>query len=186
MVSRAHSIVGYNPDGRPEYDFYPTPAYVTQELLRREVFSTYVWEPACGDGSMSEVLRAYNYIVQSTDIADYGYTRGLPGFDFLESKVSLAPSIVTNPPFKLFYEFVDHAWNDLKVDHLALFGKLSALEGDKRSRLFEQTHLETVWVFRKRVTLTRNGEPSRNGGMIAFAWYVWTRGYNGSPRIGWI
>ncbi|MDE8344167.1 MAG: hypothetical protein POG24_10155, partial [Acidocella sp.] len=37
-------------------DFYPTPGWATYALINSEQFEGDIWEPACGDGSMSEVL----------------------------------------------------------------------------------------------------------------------------------
>ena len=56
QIDVAHSIQGVS-KGRPDGDFYPTPPYATQELLKREVFCGSIYEPACGDGAISEVLK---------------------------------------------------------------------------------------------------------------------------------
>lgn len=185
---QAQSIVGTSP-GRPENDFYPTPAYVTQALLDREKFNGMIWECACGDGSMSDVLIDNGYEVFSTDIVDRGYKNQNEIADFLVvayPQFKRIPNIITNPPFKLSEKFVDNAINYWKCDKLALLCKLIFLEGQTRSRLLEKTPLKFVHVFRKRIKLTRNGEPIKGGGMIAFAWFVWERGYKDYPRIDWI
>jgi len=179
----AQSIVGTSP-GRPKGDFYPTPAYVTEALLSQEDFDGSVWECACGDGAMSIVLKKAGYFVVSTDLFDRGY--GATGVDFLKTDALLCPNIVTNPPFSLAEAFVEHAIFDLNVNKLALFAKLAFLEGQKRTALLVKTPLKDVYIFRKRVTLTRNGEKQRSTGMLAFAWYVWEYGFAGKPRISWI
>lgn len=183
---RSQSIVGVSP-GRPDGDFYPTPPEVTRALLRVEPFfpGQYIWEPACGNGAMSEVLKSTGLVVYSSDLNDHGY--GGTGMDFLDMDSKLPDTvIVTNPPFKLASEFIDHAINDLHVEKLCLLMKLSALEGSRRARLLEETGLSRVWVFRNRIQLTRNGEAMRGGGMIAFAWFVWDKDCEGKPEIGWI
>lgn len=38
-------------------DFYPTPEWATQVLIDNERFEGKIWECACGDGAMSEVLK---------------------------------------------------------------------------------------------------------------------------------
>ena len=38
-------------------EFYPTPAWVTRGLLSVEKFRGSVWEPACGSGAISDVVR---------------------------------------------------------------------------------------------------------------------------------
>jgi len=167
-------------------DFYPTPEIATNSLL--SIFKPVgtVWECACGNGAISEVLEMKGYNVISTDLYDHGY--GKTGVDFLKTNVLDydIPTLITNPPFNLANDFIDHAINTLKIKNMALLLKLQALEGDKRSKLLEETKLSSVNVFRKRLSLTRNGEKMKNSGMIAFAWFVWEDGYQGSPIIRWL
>jgi hypothetical protein len=93
---RAIHVSGYEREGR---DFYATPPWVTEALLRHVRFRGAVWEPCCGDGAMSSVLADHGYDVVSTDLVDRGF--GTPGVDFLAShSVPLGcRSIVTNPPY---------------------------------------------------------------------------------------
>jgi hypothetical protein len=59
---------------RVERDFYPTPAWVIEALAEHvDLVGLRVWEPACGDGRMSEALKAAGSSVQSSDIQNYGY-----------------------------------------------------------------------------------------------------------------
>ena len=177
----AQSIVGTSA-GRNEHDFYPTPAYVTEDLFTKEKFTGTIWECACGDGSMSEVLLKHTNLVISSDLIDRGY--GEVGLDFLTSKRK-CDNIITNPPFKLAEDFVYHAM-DCATQKVALFLKLIFLEGQSRKKLFAATPLKNVYVYSKRVQLTRNGIKMENGGMIAFAWFVWDKSYKGKPTIDWI
>lgn len=182
-VKKAQSIVGTNNDGgRPDNDFYPTPPDGTLGLLKKEFFVGDIWECACGNGAMSRVLESEGYKVISTDLEPRGYGTKQ---DFLTTKTLLAPNVVTNPPFKLAKEFVDHAL-ELGCDTTAMLCKLAFLEGQDRGEWFPTTPLRSVYVFSKRLLMTRNGETPRGTGMIAFAWFVWERGYSGQPRIGWI
>ena len=95
-VVRAIHNSGY---AREAQDFYATPDWVTEALLRHTRFRGRVWEPCCGDGAMSRVLMAHGYEVTSTDIADRGF--GTPDVNVLTC--SRPPegcrSIVTNPPY---------------------------------------------------------------------------------------
>ncbi len=179
----AQSIVGFRPGGRPENDYYPTPEYAVKALLEKEQFEGAIWEPACGLGDISRVLSDSGYQVISTDLVDMGFGRG--GRDFLKETYLLAPNIITNPPYKLAGQFVQHAI-DLRVEKAAFLLKLSFLEGVGRRGLFHYNPPAWIYVFSKRLQLTRNGEKYRNRGMIAFAWFVWVRGYHGSPMVGWI
>ena len=182
-VKQAQSIVGTSP-GRPNDDFYPTPPEATKALLDIWKFKNNIWECACGDGAMSNVLNDYGYNVISTDKYNHGY--GTPGIDFLTVTNRYADTIITNPPFKRAEEFIYHAY-EIGINNMALFLKLSFLEGQKRKKMFERLPFTKAFVFSKRLTLTRNGEPSRNGGMIAYAWYLWDFSFTDcESRIGWI
>ena len=131
---------------------------------------------------MSRVLEAAGYNVISTDLEPRNYGAQL---DFLEARQLLAPNVVTNPPFKIALEFVEHALN-LGAEKVALLCKLAFLEGSKRATWLENSPLKNVWVFKSRLTLYRDGIKMTNSGMIAFAWFVWERGYTGKPVIGWV
>ena len=73
-----------------------------------------------------------------------------------------------------------------------MFGKLQALEGIKRATFLQTTPLKTVYVFRKRQQLLPNGKDfkeltgRKSANTMAFAWYVWEKGYTGKPQIEWI
>ena len=74
-----------------------------------------------------------------------------------------------------------------------MFGKLVALEGQKRATFLETTPLKTVYVFKKRQQPFRNGreiDPATGkkwvGNTMAFAWFVWEIGYGGEPIIKWL
>lgn len=180
--SRAHSLVGDHPEGRPKNDFYRTPTEATLALLAKEKFTNSVWESACGDGAISKVLLKKEFKVVSTDIEPRGFGDQL---DFFFAPALLAPTIITNPPFYLAQQFAERALA-LGCEKLALFEKLAFLEGQERSLFLEKSHLKRVWVFSYRLTLTRGDEVYDNGGMISFAWYIWERGYRGETQVGWI
>jgi hypothetical protein len=96
---------------RQEQNFYPTPAWVTEALLRTVRLPKGIWEPCCGDGAMARVLESHGHHVVGTDLVDRGYGEG--GRDFLmESRLpDSVTAIVTNPPYgrTLLPRFVDHA-----------------------------------------------------------------------------
>lgn len=97
--------------GNTEYeriksDYYPTPPEATIALIKFLQLSkgTKIWEPACGEGYMSEVFGKYGYEVISTDINDTGY--GTSGVDYLNADLTECDWIITNPPFKISAEFI--------------------------------------------------------------------------------
>lgn len=191
-MSRAEAIQsrswvrGIIPDAanREKDDFYPTCPEGTRALLAVETFKGPIWEPACGDGAISKVLEAAGHEVVSTDLVNRGY--GTPRVDFLMEQKLLAPNVITNPPFKYCQEFVAKAL-DLGARKVAMLCRLAFLEGKARREMFESTPIARVWVFSSRLNLSRatHGKTGA-GGMIAFAWFVWERGYRDMPRLGWI
>jgi len=174
-------LTGSSEKDRETQDFYPTPSYATLELLKREKFEGSIWECACGDGAISKLLPQNNKII-SSDIINRGY--GETEVDFLNTYKQVN-NIVTNPPYKLAQEFIEHALKcaDKKVIMLL---KLNFLEGQKRYKLFKDTPLKTVYVFSKRLSFDKGDEKSKGNGLLAYAWYVWEQGFKSSPTIEWI
>jgi hypothetical protein len=70
---------------RQEHDYYATEPKAVEILLEQEQFSPYVWECACGEGHISEVLKSHGYKVKSSDLYDRGYD-GTEIIDFLTVK----------------------------------------------------------------------------------------------------
>ena len=101
------SIVGSsrNNGDREKDDFYPTPPYVVEELLKRETFEGNIWECACGEGDISKVFIIKGYDVISTDLVYRGYGEQL---NFLQNDL-VADNIITNPPYKDALEFIVQA-----------------------------------------------------------------------------
>ena len=94
--SFASKIVGGNPAGkRHETDFYPTPPEATEAILRFLSLpkSTVIWEPACGECDMVNVMKSCGYSVIATDLS--------LGHDFLTAPLPECDWIITNPPFSL-------------------------------------------------------------------------------------
>lgn len=182
-----------DPVNRPVLDFYRTPPVATRRFLDAERIPGPVWEPACGDGAISEVLVERGYDVVSSDVEDRGY--GTCGVDFLSPLLGDEPagpfrSIVTNPPYVLCEEFARRGLELVRPGgKLALLCRLLWLEGKGRRSFFEGSPLARVLVYSGRINVSRNGDDygdGGEGGMIAFAWFVWEPGRSGPPTIGWL
>jgi len=168
-------------------DFYPTPEWATHALMKREPFPGDIWEPACGKGDMSKVLLQYQP-TYSSELETGEDIYGNGGVDFLKTNKEDVANIISNPPFKLAKEFIEHA-KENATHKIAMFLKIQFLEGIGRYDFFQDKKypLKKVWVFSKRVTLYKDGE--RNGmgtGTMCFAWFVWEKTHKGEPSIGWI
>lgn len=167
-------------------DFNPSPPEAGHRLLDVEAFSGGIWECACGDGALSKVFLDRGHTVESTDLHDRGF--GLGRVDFLMERRLLAPNIVTNPPFKLAQEFIEHAL-DLGAVKVAMLLRLQFLETPGRQEMFERTPFKKMWVFSKRLPMMHSegydGDRLKSS-ILAFAWFVWERGHNGPATIGWL
>jgi hypothetical protein len=175
----------YNPNEaqtRDPNDFYRTPEVATLSILSREHFGQTIWEPCCGDGAISRVLKAAGYKVYSSDLIDRGYGHVA---DFLTPTRRMVDSIVTNPPFSLAEQIVRKALQ-CTTFKVAMFLRLSFLESARRYPLFQETPLKTVYVFSNRLSLYPGDQPNRGGGSLAFAWFIWEHSYVGKPQIDWI
>lgn len=173
---------------RETNDFYATDPKALELLLELEAFSPYVWEPACGQGHLSEVLKAHGYKVKSSDIIDRGYP-GTEKLDFLQVPSQTGPSrdIITNPPYKLAKEFVKHAL-DISMDStkVAMFLKVQFLEGKERRKLFEKYPPKVIYVSSSRLICAMNGAFEKaSSSAVAYAWFIWEKGYKGNTIVRW-
>lgn len=171
-----------------KHDYYATDPAAVEALLEREYFSHWIWEPACGGGHISEILRQHGFYVRSTDIVDRGYVHQSGCINFLESMERDPFDIITNPPYKYAAEFAEHAL-DLAVHNgeVAMFLKLTFLEGAKRKALFDKYPPRIIYIFRNRIDCWKNGiEPEKPPKAVCYAWFVWEKGYTGRPAIDWI
>jgi len=161
---------------RAVLDRYETPEWVTQALLPHLIAVDEVWEPACGSGRMAWVLRTHGLKVRSTDIET--------GTDFLVETLRV-PAIVTNPPYGLAEQFIQHALR-LTCAQKGLVGMLLRTDYDHaktRRHLFGDCP-----TFAKKVVLTRRirwfedstGNPSFN-----HAWFVWDWQHQGPPVLAY-
>lgn len=162
-----------------------------------------VWEPACGDGSLSKWLEAHNHDVLNTDLVDRGYGEG--GIDFLQTyydkegylvlrddiflgrkalKYLHTPfDILTNPPYSKAKEFILHALDMIPEDgRVIMFLKTTFLEGKERKRLiYDVNPPRWVFQFSERILCAKNGdfESMRRevGSAVGYAFMVWNK-YN--------
>ena len=172
---------------REVHDYYATDPKSVEALLRHEKFAPKIWEPACGEGNISKTLVKHGYEVRESDIID---RMGNEVKDFLFfNDETFDGDIVTNPPYSKAKEFVEQS---LKViprgNKVAMFLKLTFLEGKARRELFRIAPPEKVLVFSERQACMKNNNIERygSGSAMCFAWFIWTKGFQGSPIIDWL
>jgi type I restriction-modification system DNA methylase subunit len=156
---------------RRELDFYPTPREVTVALLDfLQLNPCKVWEPACGNGAMSKVIREYGHEVIETDIIN--------GFDYLQTSIK-SDAIITNPPFNLSAEFIQKAINE--ADLVAMVLKSQYWHAKKRLDLFFQNPPAYILLLTWRPDFM-NGE-SGGSPTMEVIWTVWIKGNTDAKYI---
>lgn len=188
-IFAAHGASNHVAADRAENDYYATEPKATTLLLQKEKFAPTIWECAVGGGHIAEILKSHGYKVLCSDIIDRGYP-GTIVFDFLQNiSIDNDFDIITNPPYKYAQEFVEKALQCISDKHkVAMFLKLTFLEGKKRKRLFENTPPARIYVSSSRLNCVRNGDFSTKvpSSAVAYAWFVWEKGFKGKPTIDWI
>lgn len=169
-------------------DYYATDPIAIDNLLSVEMFDQNIWESACGDGHLSKVLKHRGYIVFESDIVKR--YDDVVRLDFLTPEAYEYKGkfdIITNPPYRYALEFCEQAIKLCK-NKVAMFLKLQFLEGKKRYEFFKTYPPSRVWVYSWRIQCAKNGDFDglKNTSAQAYAWYIWERGFHGSPKIGWI
>lgn len=171
-------------------DFFPTPPWATRALMEKVLSESYwfgvnttCWEPACGEGHMSKVLKEYFSEVISTDIANYGYGGRM---DFLghPGETLGADWIITNPPFNLAERFAARR----NGCSMALLVRTAWLEGSGRyERLFSVDPPSIVAQFTERVTMVK-GKLAGKGvsSATAYCWVVWAQEKAQQTLLRWI
>jgi hypothetical protein len=194
-VSRSIHRSGYD---RRVHDFYATPDWVTEALLRHVQFRGRVWEPCCGTGAITTVLQRHGYDVISTDIADRGF--GTPGVDFLSCQAvpEGCRALVTNPPYgstpsdkgqeksaMAMLRFVDHALRltGSVQGQLALLVRFQWVAGQRAAALMSASPFAAVIALTHRIQWFDRGE-STNISQHHHAWVVFDHAHpTGQPPI---
>ena len=132
-------------------------------------------------------MEKHGYHVVSTDLVYRGF--GFPEpVDFLQTNQLFDGDIITNPPYKYALDFVRKALDSVKPGRkVAMFLKLQFLEGKTRKQFFLDNPPRTVYVSASRLVCAINGEFGKiSSSAVAYAWFVWEKGFSGDPVIKWI
>jgi hypothetical protein len=172
-------------------DLYETPPVAVHALLKVEPLPRVIWEPACGPGSIVNVLRSAGHRVYASDLVSYGCPESDSRIDFLMERSTPhgVEAIVTNPPYKIAGDFVAHAFA-LGIPKVVMLLRLLFLESACRSSVLDGGSLARVYPFANRLPMMhRDGwEGPKARSAFAFAWFVWEVGHQGRAevqRISW-
>lgn len=161
MKDAAWIVGAHSVDGRRAGDFYPTPTDVTQALMNFLDLptGTTIWEPACGKGDMTSVIRANGYNCIGTDI--------LFGEDFITvDQKEPFDWIITNPPFSIADKFIERAAKIGKP--FAFLLKSQYWHAVKRYDLFLNHRPSYVLPLTRRPDFTGKG-----ASLMDVVWVVW-------------
>ena len=168
---------------RELHDFYATDPIAAEWLIQLEELNHNIYECACGQGHLAKVFENHGFNVKATDLVNRGYGQG--GVDFLACEEKFDGDIVTNPPYSMAQEFIEHSLflvND--GNKVCMFLKVQFLEDKQRRHLFEQFPPKRVWVSSSRIACIKNGVEVCSA-IQAYAWYVWEKGYQGDTVLKW-
>lgn len=172
---------------REKNDFYATDPRAMHDLLKYEKFNKNIWEPACGEGNLSKVLKEYGYNVYSTDLIDRGYQD--KQLNFLESSEKFQGDIITNSPFKYTNEFILKSLESIETgSKVAMFLKVSYLTGKKRYKeIYSKFPPTKIYVYSTRISCAKNNRPELfKGGAVDYAWFIWEKGQFAPTELKWI
>lgn len=183
-------------EDREENDFYATDPKALEVLLDKLKkdgieLSGSIWEIACGKGHLSRVLEERGYSVFNTDLIDRGYENFHLAKDFFEFKNEYDGDILTNPPYKLATQFVNHSLELVSDNrYVIMFLPVQFLESQKRYEdLFKNNSPKYVYVFVKRVDTAMNGDFTKYkkcGPTRCYTWMIWQKGFKGEPTLRWL
>lgn len=181
---------------REDNDFYATDPKALRlflEKLKEDniVLNKYIWECASGLNHLANTLKEYGYIVTSTDLIDRGCQDKVLDFLTVEFNTKKPITILTNPPYKFATDFIYKAL-DLIEDkqYVIMLLKVQFLEGKARKKLFKKYPPKYIYIHSERQLCAKNGdfETMRKGGgsAVAYAWFMWEKGYKGETLCRWI
>lgn len=174
---------------RQREDYYATEPKAAELLLQEVPELNNIWECACGEKHLAGVFEKAGVLGRASDLID---RCGNEIQDFLAiDNLHWDGDIVTNPPYKYAQEFVEKALQIIDVGRLVCtFLKVQFMEGKSRKNLFLTQPPKVIYVSSSRLNCAKNGNfegmRTSGGSAVAYAWYVWQKGYKGNTIVKWI
>lgn len=172
---------------RNPFDFYATPAWCTEAILRELKLKPGFWlEPCAGNGAIIKAVNAHygKYAPAWTAVelqkkfnkvlAPLVVQRHCPQ-DFLKYETFGYDLTITNPPYLLAEEMIVHALTLTPVVIMLL--RLNFLGSQKRIP-FWRSHRADVYVLPERPSFTGRGTDATE-----YAWFVWGLTQGGHLKV---
>jgi hypothetical protein len=132
-----------------------------------------ICDPCVGDGAILKVLASAGHAVMGMDIVD----RGWPGTvicDYLIAPGPFDANVITNPPYRLAFEFLQKAIAD-GCPFIAFLLRTNFLESQKRKPFFEQHPPTRIWISSARLPMMNRGDwiGRTSSSNTSYAWFVY-------------
>lgn len=157
-------------------DICQTPGYALEPLLPYLRSFRAIWEPACGEGILAEVLRERLLRVEATDIS-IG-----EGFNFFEYECTYYQAIVTNPPFADRISFMKRCVELGKPWALLMPTETVSLKSFIEIVMPLDPQLGIIW-FSPRVNFKMPYKKWEGSSYFPVAWFTWNMGFEGNKFI---
>ena len=188
---------------RSPYDFYPTPKETIDSLM--DTLHKYnihlgnkILEPCAGDGALirsiwhpGAQIQAYDIdeshlaqlreLCDSGDIICYGTRDGLT---LTEKEVTSFDTIITNPPFSITQEILEHLLQIREnaplnsKPKIIMLQRLGFLGSQKRHNFWNKYPPDAVWAVSKRPSFTGQGTDAHE-----YGWFIWGDIKNAPPIL---
>jgi hypothetical protein len=177
-------------ENRNKNDLYPTPPLATYALIKTlgHNMPDQILEPCAGRGHIAAELRRHGYDVTATDLHKYDdlVSEVISGHDatIMQPMSPDTVGVITNPPYhKDLPRVLTEKWLNEEYRFIAMFVRLTFLEGKKRKKLFTKYPPSHIIFLSDRVNFGPVGllptEPVEKkdqiGGMIAYAWVIFEK-----------
>lgn len=175
-------------------DWYVEPAWCVDLLFQAERFgNVWLWDPACGIGTIPSAASVLGYNVFCSDIVVRPQCPfAVVECDFLrpDNLARNAQLIVCNPPYKHAEAFIRRAIG-LGIHTHAWLLQRDFPYSQRRYKLFTEHPPQTIYHLSSRPSCTPgsklvSGEMKQSGGSVDYCWIVWVRGYAGPTITKWL
>jgi len=189
-ANRSSAVMQQRNEPSDSLDDFPTPPWATRALCYKLTQLGLISpgmtcrEPAANRGFMVKALEEYFRVVSASDIHDYGVD--FPIKDYLAGEELHFDWTITNPPFKLGYEFIEQALDH--SDNVAVILRSAFLEGKGRwEKLFQYNRPSYVFQHVERVPMVKGRYDPDAASATAYSWLVWIGHSRGEDTIlDWI
>jgi len=164
-------------------DFYATPAWVTELLIKHAppTRDKFILDPCAGNGAIVKVFHSHGYGVAANEIRVEEQSNlveicGMMHWsicDFLSTNIFTYLnrddfSIITNPPFSIGTQIANRCLN-IESDYIALLLRIDVI-GSENWRVFFTKHRPTkILPITKRPSFTGDG----NTDFYNYGWFIW-------------